>query len=138
MTLSENPYLFELKRIGSASVGYISIAENDDLPFDVKRVFWTYYTPNEVIRGNHAHKNLSQIVIAVSGQVIVETEARTGKKDIFHLDKPNEGLFLPSLCWRTLQFSHSAVLLCLASANFEENEYIRDYESFKKIINGKG
>ena len=134
MTSEKRPYLFEFKKIGDSSIGFISITEKQDLPFNIDRVYWTYFTPNDVIRGNHAHKDLSQIIIAVSGQIVVETEDRYGEKKAFTLNKPNQGLFVPPFCWRTLQFSHSAVLLCLASSVFTEDDYFRSYDEFKKAI----
>ena len=132
---TDEPHLIEFAKVGSPSIGFISVAENQQLPFSVERVYWTYFTPNEVIRGNHAHKNLQQILLAVAGQITIETETKTGIKTSFTLTKPHHGLFIPSLCWRTLQFSHNAVLLCLASAQFTEADYIRNYEEFKKITN---
>ena len=137
MSNSEQPYLFELSKIGSPAIGFISVAENSTLPFAIKRVYWTYYTPHEVIRGNHAHKNLEQILTAVSGQIIVTTINRNGREQTFTLDKPTTALYIPPLCWRTLQFSHSAVLMCLASDEFAESDYIRDKDQFMSLIQGK-
>lgn len=134
MQFKNTPYLFEFTKIGDSSLGYISIAENESLPFAVKRVYWTYFTPNEVIRGHHAHKSLKQILVAVSGQITIDIENSNAEKTTFLLTKPNQGLFIPPFCWRTLQFSHNAVLMCLASENFTEGDYIRDYNDFKKLI----
>lgn len=131
MTTGEAPYLLEFNKIGNASTGYISIAEGGQLPFPVKRVYWTYFTPDEVVRGNHAHKELQQVLIAVSGQVTAQLEDRFGKTSEYQLTKPNLGLFIPAGFWRTLRFSHDAVLLCIASEVFEESDYIRSYEGFK-------
>ena len=62
------PNLISLKKIGDPSLGYISIVEENDLiPFEIQRVYWTYFTPNHVERGNHAHKELHQLIVAVSG-----------------------------------------------------------------------
>jgi hypothetical protein len=134
MQVSDVPYLFEFNKIGSPSLGYISIAEGELLPFQVKRVYWTYFTPDEVIRGNHAHKSLLQVIVAVSGHVRAEIEDRHGFQREFQLIKPTQGLFIPAGCWRTLRFSHDAVLVCLASNEFTEADYIRDYKTFKSYI----
>ncbi|HEV8511731.1 MAG TPA: FdtA/QdtA family cupin domain-containing protein [Cyclobacteriaceae bacterium] len=134
MQASDRPYLFEVKKIGDPSIGYISIAESAVLPFPVQRVYWTYFTPHDVIRGNHAHRKLQQILVAVSGQIIVETINSQGAEESFNLSKPSTCLYIPSMCWRTLQFSHNAVLMCLASIEFNEVDYIRNYEDFQKLI----
>jgi dTDP-4-dehydrorhamnose 3,5-epimerase-like enzyme len=125
------PELLDFKRIGSSTLGYISIAEK--LPFEIKRVYWTYYAPHEVIRGHHAHKELSQVIFAVSGTIKFELENVRGVKQLFTLERPEMGLYIPRLHWRTMEFSHNAVLLCLASEVFDESDYMRDYNDFKKL-----
>ncbi len=122
------PELLNFKRVGSSALGYISIAEK--LPFEIKRVYWTYYAPHEVIRGYHAHKALSQVIFAVSGIIKFELENIQGVKKSFILDRPEMGLYIPKFYWRTMEFSHNAVLLCLASEEYDENDYIRDYNEF--------
>ena len=125
------PKLIELSTIGSPQLGYISVVEaNNHSPFDIKRVYWTYFTPNEVQRGGHAHKNLEQIIFAVSGTIEFKTEDAAGNKQEFVLNKPHVGLYFPKLVWREIRFSHNAVLLCLASEIFLEEDYIRVYDEF--------
>jgi dTDP-4-dehydrorhamnose 3,5-epimerase-like enzyme len=121
--------LINIGKLGSSPLGFISVAEN--LPFEVKRVYWTYYAPHEVIRGHHAHKKLHQFIFAVSGIIKFDLENVLGEKNHFVLDSPELGLYIPPLHWRTIQFSHNAVLLCLASSIFDEADYIRDYTDFK-------
>ena len=128
----EIPKEIEFKSIGQPDLGYISVAQYEDLvPFEIKRVYWTYFTPNHIIRGNHAHKNLKQVIVAVSGVIDFTLEDCHGRKYDFILDNPNKGIYIPDGFWRTIRFSHSAVLLCLASENYDENDYIRDYSEFK-------
>jgi dTDP-4-dehydrorhamnose 3,5-epimerase-like enzyme len=130
--MEHNPRIIEFPSIGESKLGFISIAEKGDLlPFDIKRVYWTYYTPQNVIRGFHAHKQLKQIIFAVAGTISITTENQQGEKNFFILNKPKLGLFIPASIWREIQFSHTAVLLCLASEVFNEDDYIRDYEAFK-------
>ncbi len=130
------PAEFELKQIGNASLGYITPVEYpDNLPFEVKRVYWTYYTPHNVIRGHHAHKNLQQLIVAVSGTITFELEGSDNYKKSFVLDSPSKGLYIPKLFWRSITFSHNAVLLCLASEKYLDADYIRSYEEFKELIN---
>ncbi|MDX2189432.1 MAG: FdtA/QdtA family cupin domain-containing protein [Bacteroidota bacterium] len=124
--------LIDFGKIGSLELGYLTIAQSPEIQFPIKRVYWTYYSPNEVIRGHHAHKNLQQLLVAVSGQIIVKIENIKGEKFEYVLDKPSIGLYIPPFHWRTLQMSHSAVLLCLASEEYNEDDYIREYEEFKQ------
>lgn len=131
--MAKPPYLLELRRIGEISLGYISVAEGADLPFAVRRVFWTYYTPESVIRGRHAHYDLEQILFAVAGRIRVTTEALSGEKGEFFLEKPHLGLYVPPLNWHAMQFSHNAVMLSLASTEYNEPDYIRDYAKFQQL-----
>ena len=125
------PQLVEIGKVGSSSLGYLSIVE--DLPFAIKRVYWTYYAPHDVIRGHHAHKALHQLIVGISGDMKFEIENINGQKFDFKLDQPHIGLYIPPLCWRTMKFSHNAVLLCLASEEYDENDYIRNYNEFEKL-----
>lgn len=127
------PYYFEVSSIGDSTLGFISIAEfPKNIPFEIKRVYWTYYTPQNVMRGYHAHKELEELIFACSGTITFFTEDRLGNKSKFTLTEPNRGVYLPPYVWREIKFSHDAMLLCLASSEYDEKEYIRDYEEFKK------
>ena len=131
------PHLINFKKIGSPALGYISIAENhENIPFNVERVYWTYFTPQDVIRGGHAHVDLQQVIVAVSGIITFNTEDLLGNRCEFILDHPDKGLYIPNKIWRDIKFTHNAVLLCLASEKYSEADYIRNYEDFLKIING--
>ncbi|AYN00492.1 FdtA/QdtA family cupin domain-containing protein [Chryseobacterium aahli] len=128
------PTYFNLDKIGSSSLGFITVAESlKNVPFEVKRVYWTYYTPQDVIRGGHAHKNLEQLIFAVAGTIRFNTEDQDGNKEEFILDSPSVGLYLPKLIWRDIKFSHNAVLLCLASELYDENDYFRDFQDYKNF-----
>lgn len=128
-----SPKYFEVSSIGDSRLGFISIAEfPKNIPFEIKRVYWTYYTPQNVMRGSHAHKELEQLVFACSGKIIFYTEDRNGKKEEFVLSEPNVGIYLPPYVWRDIKFSHDAMLLCLASREYEEEDYIRNYDEFKQ------
>jgi hypothetical protein len=133
MDKANKPYIIEFPKIGAYTNGYISIAEGNTLPITVQRVYWTYYTPEEIIRGKHAHHELEQVLFAAAGKIIVKTENLQGEVETFDLDKPNIGLFIPKLCWRTIQYTHNAVQICLASIEYSEDDYIRDYEDFVKL-----
>lgn len=127
------PNIILFNKIGEPEIGYISVAEiNGNIPFDIKRVYWTYFTPNHVYRGSHAHKNLQQVIIAVSGIIEITLIDKNSNKNTYILDMPNRGLFIPKNYWREIKFSHNAVLLCLASEKYDEKDYIRNYSEFIK------
>lgn len=130
----KQPQLIAFNKIGDPSLGYISVAEqNDNIPFKIKRVYWTYFTPNHVKRGNHAHKQLQQVIVAVSGIIEFTLIDKKNKKQKFVLDNPDKGLYIPKGYWREIKFSHNAVLLCLASEKYDANDYIRDFEYFLNL-----
>lgn len=132
--MNKIPKLINFNKIGSPSLGYISVAENvDNIPFEVKRVYWTYYTPQDVTRGGHAHHDLEQVIVAVSGTITFTTEDLKGNKEEFILDSPDKGLYIPKLIWRDIKFSHNAVLLCMASEKYIASDYIRDYKTFFEL-----
>lgn len=131
------PHYLYFSKIGKPNLGYISVAENNEnIPFEVQRVYWTYYTPQDVTRGGHAHLALQQVIVAVSGTINFTTEDLQGNTAEFVLDSPEKGLYLPKHVWRDIKFSHNAVLLCLASEKYTEEDYIRDYDMFQKLKDG--
>ena len=111
--------------------GNISFIEKDLLPYEMKRVYYLYDVPNGASRGGHAHKNLFQFLIALSGSFDV---ILNDGYDIMKvtLDKPDKGLLIPVGIWRELEaFSSGAVCLVLASDTFDEDDYIRDFNIFR-------
>ncbi len=133
--MSENriPYIIEFPKIGSENLGFISVAEKELLPFEVKRVYWTYHTPENVERGRHAHYELEQILIATTGTIVVTIETPKGIRTEFTLDRPNIGLYIPRMCWRDIRYSANASQVCLANMEYDEADYIRDYDQFKAL-----
>jgi hypothetical protein len=128
-------YAIKFPKIGKSHLGYISIAEKDNLPFVPKRIYWTYFTPEDVERGGHAHIDLEQILVAVSGKIILEVEYLNGEKNEFVLDNPDMGVYIPKMSWRTMKYSHNSVQMCIASNEYSESDYIRDYQEFKSNSN---
>lgn len=128
-----DPHIIDFKKLGEPGIGYISVAQNDQLPFEAKRIFWTYYTPESIVRGRHAHHRTEQILIAVTGRIIVTTETAHGEINTFVLDKPDAGVYIPPNVWHTMQYSHTAIQVVFASSLYEPADYIRDYEEFKKV-----
>lgn len=127
----KKPHIIEFGQIGETSIGYISISElTETIPFEVKRLFWTYYTPESVIRGKHAHYKTEQVLIAVSGRIVVKLESANGDIQEHILSSPKEGVYIPPNYWHTMEYSHNAVQLVLASTEYNEKDYIRDYNDF--------
>ena len=127
------PYILDFKAIGFPEIGYLSVAElNEQLPFEVKRVFWTYDTPAFITRGRHAHKATELLLIAVSGQITVQIEyADSSELLTYQLTSPHQALYIPPKTWHTMQYSVGAVQLVLASSFYHEDDYVRSYEDFK-------
>jgi dTDP-4-dehydrorhamnose 3,5-epimerase-like enzyme len=121
--------------IGDDRGSLIALETFQDIPFDIKRVYYIFDTLNGVSRGFHAHKQLKQVLICVKGscQVLLDDG---NSKDCIILDSPHTGLFIEDLVWREMHdFSDDCVLLVLASEYYDESDYIRDYNEFLKVIN---
>lgn len=129
----KTPHIIDFGKLGESGIGYISVAENKNLPFKVERVFWTYYTPESIVRGRHAHHKTEQILVAVTGRIIVTTDNGKGSVETFILDEPNKAVYLPPNVWHTMQYSHTAIQMVLASHTYNADDYIRDYSEFLKI-----
>lgn len=114
--------------------GNLSVIEGDTIPFDIKRVYYVYDIPSGVERGGHAHKNLHQFLVALSGSF--DVILNNGKqKSTVTLNKPNVGLLIKSGIWRELKnFSSGAVCLVVASDVYIEEDYIRNLKEFKRFI----
>ena len=111
--------------------GNLTVAEGQtNVPYDVKRAYWVYDVPAGESRGGHAHKACRELIVAVSGSFSVTLD-NGSEKETFHLNHPWQGLLVETGVWRTLDdFSSGAVCLVLASQEFEESDYIRDYSDF--------
>lgn len=128
------PHFIQFPKLGAPEIGYISVTEAGTVvPFKVERVFWTFYTPESIVRGRHAHHATEQVLIAAAGRIIVTTEQADGTIQTFRLEDPNVGLYVPPHVWHTMQYSHSAVQLVLASTAYSEADYIRRHEDFVRI-----
>lgn len=105
---------------------------SDYVPFEIKRVYYIFDTTPGTVRGKHAHRNLKQVLICVSGACTIECELPDGTRVEHRLDWPDRGLLIEGLVWREMkEFSKDAVLLVLASEHYDEADYIRDYKVFR-------
>ncbi|MDC2622700.1 sugar 3,4-ketoisomerase [Bacteroides ovatus] len=118
--------------------GNITVVENEKtIPFEVKRVYYLYDIPGGESRGGHAHRALSQLIMAVSGSFTVTLDDGSVKRT-FTLNRPYQGLYIVPGIWRTLDdFSSGSVCLVMASEKYSEDDYIREYEDFIKYKNEK-
>ena len=125
--------LIELPRIKNRS-GNITVVENNiEIPFGVKRIFYLYDIPGGESRGAHAHKECHQFLIAASGSFEVQLDDGKLKKKVI-LNQPYRGLHIPPGIWASeINFSSGSICLVLASHFYEEKDYIRTYENFKKL-----
>ncbi|TXI13466.1 MAG: WxcM-like domain-containing protein [Pedobacter sp.] len=125
------PRIITFKKTGGNEIGYLVPTEEfKEVPFSIKRTFWTYQIPNGVTRGGHAHHLTQQVLICIHGLIQVETTEKNGDKEIFVLDSPHIGLYLPPASWHTMTYSNNAIQLVLASELYDEKDYIRNFSSF--------
>ena len=126
--------LIDLPKISDPR-GNLTFAEAPSMvPFDIKRTYWVYDVPGGESRGGHAHKQLKQFVVALSGSFHVTLDNGYERKTVL-LNHPYQGLLIETNTWRTLDdYSSGAVCLVLASEHYDENDYIYDYDEFLKYI----
>ncbi len=123
--------LLEIRKISDPDGrGNLSVVEKDFLPFVIKRVYYLYDVPSSSTRGGHAHKQLQQFLIALSGSFDVVLDNGVQRR-VITLNRPDRGLLIPNGVWRELEnFSSGAVCLSLVSAEYDEEDYIRKYDQY--------
>lgn len=122
--------IIDLRKISDPRGNLTVIEENQDIPFDIKRVYYLYDVPGGESRGAHAHKALYQLVIAASGSFSVTLDDGQ-EQQTYNLNRSYYGLLIVPGIWRTLDdFSSGSVCLVLASEHYEKDDYIRDYGEF--------
>jgi len=130
-TTVEDVQILELNQVFTEGQGAIVFCdEQTGFPFTPKRVYYLYDVPNQAERGGHAHRELRQVMVAISGAFEVVVNDGQAEK-VFRLDQPNQGLYFPPGLWRELRgFSGGAICLVLASEEYAESDYIRSEEEF--------
>lgn len=124
----------ELPKISDARGNLSFIDGGVHIPFDIKRAYYLYDVPGGSDRGSHAHKNLHQFIIAMSGSFDVVLDDGSNKKR-FHLNRSYYGLYVCPMMWRYLDnFSSGAVCMVLASEHYNKDDYIRDYDLFLEKV----
>lgn len=117
--------------------GHLVIVEGaQDIPFEIKRIFYIYGSDPDVVRGQHANRESEFVLINVAGKSKVKVKDGKGNEAVYSLNRPHTGIYLPKMIWKDMyDFSEDSVLLCVASTHYDANEYIRDYDDFLKIVN---
>ena len=130
MTQISDCKLIDIPKIHDAK-GNLSVVEGDTIPFPIKRVYYLYDVPSHAERLGHAHRLQRKLLIALSGSF--EVVLKDGQQEkVVTLNRPNLGLFVPNGIWREMRnFSSGAVCLVIASENFDETDYIRDFSDFR-------
>lgn len=116
----------------------VAIENSKNIPFDIKRIYYIYDVNNGIERGFHAHKNLKQIAIAISGKCTFVVDDGNKRNEVV-LDNPAKGLYIDGLIWREMKhFSKECTLLVLASDYYDESDYIRNYDEFTNTVRLEG
>ena len=125
------------KSLGDHRGSLVALEGGKSVPFDIKRIYYIFDTKEDVSRGFHAHKNLKQVAVCVTGSCRFVLDNGKIKEEII-LDDSTKGLLITGLVWREIyDFSSNCVLMVLASEHYDESDYIRDYDSFLGVINEK-
>lgn len=126
--------LVEFPPLGDERGSLVALEAQKTIPFDVKRVYYIFGTQDGVSRGFHAHKKLQQVAVCVTGKCRMVLDDGQHREEVW-LDSPTKGLLIGDLVWREMHdFSTDCVLLVLASEHYNEADYIRSYDDFKRVL----
>jgi oxalate decarboxylase/phosphoglucose isomerase-like protein (cupin superfamily) len=131
-----NPQIIQLPKIIDRRGNLSFFENNNQVPFVIKRTYWIYDVPGGESRGGHAYKENEEIIVALSGSFDIILDNGTEKK-VFNMNRSYYGLYVPKMYWREMNnFSTNSLALIVASTDYNEDDYIRDYDYFC-IIKGK-
>lgn len=126
------------KVIGDERGSLVAIEGGVNVPFEIKRAYYLFGTLSGVSRGFHAHRELTQMAVCVSGKCLMVMDNGIQRTEIV-LDAPNKAIFIDKMVWHEMHdFSHDCVLLVLASDHYDESDYIRNYSDFLRLLNEFG
>jgi hypothetical protein len=126
--------LIDLPKISTRKGALTPIYGGEHVPFQINRLYYLYDVPGGESRGGHAHKGLQQLIVSVMGAFDVILDDGRERK-IIHLDRAYYGLYVPTMIWRELEnFSSGGICLVLASAPYDEEDYIRDYTEYLRLV----
>lgn len=121
--------IFDFVEFGDETGKLVAI-QSQDIPFDIKRIFYIYGSNGDAVRGQHANRKSEFILINVAGKSKVRLDDGNESR-VIELDRPSMGVYIPKLMWKDMyDFSEDAVLLCIASEEYDDTEYIRDYNEY--------
>lgn len=136
MQLEKQFRIMDFKELGDERGSLIVIEGGKDIPFEIKRAFYMYGAKKDVVRGRHANRNSSFVLINVSGTSKVRIDNGTEER-VIELNRPKMGLFIKPMIWKDMyDFSEDSVLLVLSDEYYEEKEYIREYKEFLREVKG--
>lgn len=131
----EQPKIIQLSKIADPRGNLSVIEELKDIPFKIERTYWIYDVPGGETRGGHAYKENQEFIVALSGSFDVVLDDGKEKKT-FSLNRSYNGLYVPKGMWRTMEnFSTNSLALVLSSTKYDKDDYIRDYDKFKSLVN---
>jgi hypothetical protein len=127
--------ILQLPKVFNPAGNITAVNNQQEIPFDIERVYYLYDVPGGESRGGHAHKALQQLIVAASGSFDIIIDDGNVKRT-FHLARPNMGLYMPAGLWRELDnFSSGSICMVLASQKYSELDYIREYQEFVSFKN---
>jgi len=133
------PKIIEISEFGNDQMGYLHVGSyKNGLPFEIKRVFWTFDTPTNISRGRHAHHETEMVLFCLSGAIKVKTICTDGQEFFFTLHgKSNKGLYIPKMVWHEMWYdSIETIQLVATSTHYEESDYIRNFQDFIALSEG--
>ena len=130
----EDVQLIKLPKITDFRGNLSFFEDNSQIPFEINRVYWIYDVPGGEMRGGHAYCQNEEFIIALSGSFdVVISDGKQSK--VYHLNRSYKGIYIPKMCWRELEnFSTNSVAFIAASTLYDETDYIRDYDEYKKMV----
>ena len=129
----DKPQIIQLPKFLDTRGNLSVIEQFKDIPFKIERTYWIYDVPGGEARGGHAYKENQEFIVALSGSFDVHLDDGS-EKQTFHLNRSYYGLYVPKGLWREMDnFSTNSLALVLSSTKYDVNDYIRDYEAFKRF-----